>query len=72
MAPVWNLSPPSQKDEYYFYHIGEAIDTYNQIYDKFLLTGDFNAEDTEPCLPHFLFVYDAINLCVLKKSVSKA
>ena len=38
MALVWDLSTRSQKDEYYFYHMGKAIDTYHQIYDKFLLT----------------------------------
>ena len=42
--------------------MGKAIDTYHQIYDKFLLTGDFNTEDTEPCLSQFLFEYDTINL----------
>ena len=41
--------------------MGKAIDTYHQIYDKFLLTGDFNAEDAEPCLSQFLFEY-VINL----------
>ena len=53
--------PPHQKDEYYFYHMGKAIDTYHQIYDKFLLNRDFNAEDTEPCLSQFLFEYEANN-----------
>ena len=63
MAPVFHrYHPPSQKDEHYFYHMGKAIDTYYQIYDKFLLTGDFNVEDTEPCLSQFLFEYDANNL----------
>ena len=52
----------SQKDGYCFYHMGKAIDTYHQIYDKFLLTRDFNAEDIEPCLSQFLFEYDAIKL----------
>ena len=54
--------PPRQKDEYYLYHMGKAIDAYYQIYDKFLLTGDFNAEDTEPCLLQFYFKYDTDNL----------
>ena len=35
---------------------------YNQSYDKFLLIGDFNAEDTEPCLSQFLYQYDAKNI----------
>ena len=55
-------SSPSQKDEYYFYHIGKAIDTYHQIYNTFFLNGDFNAENTEPYLSQFLFEHDAINL----------
>ena len=38
------------------------IDTYNQIYGIFLLTGDFNAEDIQPCLSQFLFEYDTTNL----------
>ena len=62
MASVWDLSSPSQKDEYYFYHVGKAIDTYHQIYNAFFLNGDFNAENTEPYLSQFLFEHDAINL----------
>ena len=37
--------PPSQSDEYYFQQIGLCVDTYNN-YDKFILVGDFNAEET--------------------------
>ena len=37
------------------------MDTYNN-YDKFLLVGDFNAEDSEPCLKNFLYQYDAKNI----------
>ena len=47
MTPVWDLSPPNQKEEYYFYYMGKATDTYQQTYDKLLLAGDFNAENTE-------------------------
>ena len=53
---------PSQKNKYYFYDMGKAIHTNHQIYDKFLLTRDFNTKDTEPCLLQFVFAYDANNL----------
>ena len=54
--------PPSQKDEYYFQSVGRGLDIYNEFYEKFLLIGDFNAEDTESCLSTFLFQYDAKNI----------
>ena len=54
--------PPSQNDDYYFKHIGRALDVYSNFYDKFLLTGDFNAEEIEPCMATFLYQYDARNL----------
>ena len=62
MAPVWALSPSSQKDKKYIYHMSNMIDTYHQVHDKFLLPGDFNAEDTEPCLSESFFEHDAMNL----------
>ena len=42
--------PPSQNDDYYFENVTKALDLYSDKYDKFLLAGDFNAEETEPCL----------------------
>ena len=51
--------------------MGEAIDTYHQIYDRFLLTGYYSDEDAEPCLPQFLFEYDANYLVnVLKPKIT--
>ena len=41
--------PPSQSDEFYFENVSNALDIYTQSYDKFLLIGDFNAEDSETC-----------------------
>ena len=46
-------STPSQVDELFFFFFGEvgkSLDKYSQIYSKFLLTGDFNAEASEPVL----------------------
>ena len=54
--------PPSQSDNYFFQNIGSSIDFYCQYYEKFLLVGDFNAEDTEPHLAEFLRNYDAKNI----------
>ena len=45
-------------DTVYFEQIGLALDVYNK-YDKFLLAGDFNVEDTNDCLKDFLFQFNA-------------
>ena len=42
--------PPNQSAEYFFKQTGYALDTYNQIYEKFLFAGDFNSEESKPCL----------------------
>ena len=54
--------PPSQPDQYFFDNIGNALDKYSQYYEKFLLAGDFNAEDSETCLSQFLYEYHAHNI----------
>ena len=51
--------PPSQSDQYFFENIGKALDKYSKHYDKFMLVGDFNAEESEPCLSQFLYEYNA-------------
>ena len=65
--------PPSQSDNYYFKHVGNALDFYCQNYERFLLIGDFNAEESESCLQQFLKEYESSNLVKDKtcyKSVS--
>ena len=54
--------PPSQNDNYYFDNIGRALDIYTQKYEKILLTGDFNAEETELGLSNFMELYNLRNL----------
>ena len=54
--------PPSQSAQYFFKHVGFALDTYRQSYDKFLFAGDFNVENNEPVLLEFLTNYDSKNL----------
>ena len=53
--------PTNQNDEYYFKTVDRALDIYNN-YDKYLLAGDFNADEIEPGLDTFLYQYDANNL----------
>ena len=33
--------PPSQSDEYFFYHLGKVLDKFSTKYDRFVLLGDF-------------------------------
>ena len=54
--------PPSQQDYYYFHHLGKAIDFYLKSYEKFVLIGDFNSDESEPHLLDFLNNYNAKNL----------
>ena len=53
---------PSQSEQYFFENIGKALDKYSKHYDKFMLVGDFNAEESEPCLSQFLYEYNAKNI----------
>ena len=48
--------------EYFFKHVGYALDTYRQAYEKFFLAVDLNTEETEPCLSEFLTSYDSKSL----------
>ena len=50
--------PPSQNGNFYFRNVGCALDVYFQTYDKILLTGDFNVEESEDTLRSFMELYD--------------
>ena len=50
--------PLSQDDQYF---LNTVLDKYTQNYDRFLLIGDFNTEDFEPCLSEFLHDFNAEN-----------
>ena len=64
--------PPSQSDQYFFENIGKAHDKYSKHYYKFMLVGDFNAEESEPCLSQFLFEYNAKNIAKEKTGFKNA
>ena len=53
---------PNQSNQYYFNKVSNSLDMYIFKYDKFILTGDFNSEDSEPELLEFLERYDAKNI----------
>ena len=54
--------PPNQTDTYYFEQVGNLLDIHCQNYDKFLLIGDFNAQETGPILSQFLYEHNAKNI----------
>ncbi len=54
--------PPNQRDDYYFDRVSNSLDIYAPKYDTFLLTSDFNAEDSEQELGDFLSNHCAKNI----------
>ena len=54
--------PPSQSDEYFFNHVQNGLDIYSKFYDKYMLVGDFNADEPEQRLSLFLFKMNAKNI----------
>ena len=54
--------PPSQNGNFYFRNVWCALDVYFHTYDKILLSGDFNAEESEDTLRSFMELYDFKNL----------
>ena len=57
--------PPRQDIQYSFNNLGNVLDKYTQKYDRFLLIGDFSAEDSEPCLSEF--VHDSNTENIIKE-----
>ena len=58
MAIARYISPLHAKmKNYYFKSVADALDVYNSTYDKFLLAGDFNAEENEITISTFLDSY---------------
>ena len=53
--------PPNQSDQYFFDKIGNALDRYATQYEKFLLSGDFNVQDSQHCIKNFLYEYNLTN-----------
>ena len=54
--------PPSESDEYFFYHLGKVLDNFSTKHDDFVLLGDFNVQENETILSEFLNAYNAKNI----------
>lgn len=54
--------PPSQNKEYYFNSISRSLDLYLGNYERFILIGDFNTNDSEQILVDFNQQYDSKNI----------
>ena len=63
---IWLLfgtyHPPTQRNSLYVDNVGRALDIYTQTYDRFLLVGDFSAEEKEFTLGNFMDLYNLIYL----------
>ena len=53
---------PRQEAEYFLKLVNFALDTYRQTYDRFILIGDFNLNETDPLMSEFLHNNDSKNL----------
>ena len=40
-----SYQPPSQSDEYFFHQVKKGLDMYSKFYERYILIGDFNAEE---------------------------
>ena len=56
------FDPPNQSDQYFFENIGKTLDKYSKHYDKFMLVGSFNAEESETWISKFLYEFNAKNI----------
>ena len=62
MAFIWRISSTAVTGRICLKHVNYDLDTYRQTFDKFLLAGDFNIEETDPIMSEFLFKNDSKNL----------
>ena len=63
---------PSQSDQYLFENIEKPLDKYSKHYDKFMIVGDFDAEESGPCLSQFRYKYNAKNIVKENTGFKKA
>ena len=53
---------PGQSDEYFLHQVKKGLDMYSKFYERYILIGDFNAEESKPCPSQFLFEMNAKNI----------
>ena len=54
--------PPSQSDAYFFDSITKILDKYAHSYEKVLVAGDFNSQDSEPSISNFISEHNLKNI----------
>ena len=54
--------PPSLCDNYFFDFVSKGLGTYSTFFDKFVLIGDFNVEESEDTVKTFLDNHNASNI----------
>ena len=54
--------PPSQSDDCYLSYVSNCLDAFNSTYDRFLLVGGFNAEDSEKTLLIFFEKHNVVKI----------
>ena len=54
MAFFSTCHPPSESEDYYFSYVSNCLDAFSSTYGRFLLVGNFNAEDSKETLFNFL------------------
>ena len=50
MVTFWVIPSASQSDEYFFHQVKKGLDMYSKFYERYMLMGEFNAEESEPYL----------------------
>ena len=58
---IGTYHPPSQNDQYYFDALEKTLDNYS-LYEKVLIVGDFNAQESEACMDTFLYQNNLKNI----------
>ena len=62
MAFFSTYHPPSQSEDYYLSYVSNCLDALSSTYDRFLLVGNFNAENSKETLFNFLEKHNAANI----------
>ena len=48
MATFVSYHVIGQSDKYFFHRLKKGLDMFSKFYERYMLTGDFNAEKSEP------------------------
>ena len=63
--------PPQKQAKYFLTHVNYVLDTYRRSFNKFLLAGEFNIEETDPIMSESIFSNDS-KISVQQKTCFKS